>query len=800
MKTLFATFLFVATMFGQLQAQNIEEWIDSKKPLLFEKLYVHVDRELYAPGDIIWMKAYQVNGITHQLNSNFRNIFIQLVAENGRIVKDLMLFSIQGQANGEFKTDTLPDGIYTIRAFTRYLKNYGEEAFFHKRIRISKSLGSLDLTGKSISDDSKIDVAVLPEGGSLVLNAVNTVAFKAIDKKGRGVYVTGRILDDLGDTIVSFSTSYLGMGKFLLMPVDNRTYYAAIDRYPEMKIPLPKAIENGICLNYKMDEKSLVFEISTNMNHGNYPEFYFVATHKGGSLFYKAIEMSDFVQAISIDKNLFPEGISKITLLDMALNPIAERLIFMDHGKGDLLNVGLNQQAYKPREKVEMVVDALLEPGDSVASTMSVSVVNKNYFSTGENTQNIKSYLLLDSELKGAIESPASYFVDDQFHTSAEKLDLLMLVHGWRTYLWDDIEKKPIASLDDWNDAGIDISGTVKKLLWNAPLADASVFLDYAFRSFRIGETTSNSNGRFLFRHIYFADNLRVMINARTKNGTSNAEIILDPLPKKDSIISTGSLNKACFDIDLNLDFMRDSYNKLSKELEYDPETGGILLQSIDIVQDKKKSIIRSGGAYAWADKTLTITRNDYSFLTVLDYLRSKVTTLTDYGDVVMIKNKPVTFMVDGLDSQYSFNEIRTIKMNEIETIDILNPGFRKGYSMGTLGTVDESGLIAIYRKPNPDIMESDQYVKGRIMPGLKGFPQPKMFYSPEYTLENIGSSKPDHRPTLLWEPDVEFVDGKASVGFYTSDVPGEYVVSLEAITKNGKICFGTASFKVDKK
>ena len=800
MKKLITAVLFVTTLFIQLQAQNIEEWINSKKPLLFEKLYLHVDRELYAPGDIIWMKAYQVNGITHQLNSNYRNIYIQLVAEDGRIVKDLMLFSILGQANGEFKTDSLADGAYTIRAFTRYLKNYGEEAFFHKKIRITKSLGSLDMTGKSESDDSKIDVAFLPEGGNMVLNAVNTVAFKAINQKGKGIYVTGRILDDLGDTIVSFGSSYLGMGKFLLMPVDDRTYYATIDRYPEMKIPLPKAIENGICLNYKMDEKSLLFEISTNMNQGNYPEFYFVATHKGGFLFYKSIKMSDFVQAISIDKNLFPGGISKITLLDTALNPIAERLIFIDDYKGDLLNIGLNQKEFKPREKVEMVVDALLEPGDSVASTMSVSVVNKNYFSTGENSQNIKSYLLLDSELKGAIESPASYFVDDQFHTSAEKLDLLMLVHGWRNYLWDDVEKKPIASLEDWNDAGIDISGSVKKLLWNAPLADASVFLDYAFRNFRIGETTSSQAGRFHFSHIYFVESLRVMINARTKSGTSNTEIILDPLPKKDSLVSVGSLNKACFDIDLNLDFMRDSYKKLSKELEYDPETGGILLQSIDIIQDQKSAIIRSSGAYPWADKTLTITRNDYNFLTVLDYLRNKVSTLTDYGDVVMIKNKPVTFMVDGLDSQYSFNELRTMRMHEIETIDILNPGFRKGFALGSLGTVDDTGLIAIYRKPNPDIMQSDQYVKGRLMPDINGFPVPRKFYSPEYTLENIESPKPDFRPTLFWEPNVDFINGKASIGFFTSDVPSEYVVTLEAITRNGKICFGTTSFQVGKK
>ena len=142
--------------------------------------------------------------------------------------------------------------------------------------------------------------------------------------------------------------------------------------------------------------------------------------------------MYDFTQTINLSKNLFPNGISKITLLDTLMNPFAERLIFVDDGKPDLIKLQPNKQEFKPREEVTIAAEALLEPGDSIKSTLSVAVVNRSYFGPDGNSQNIKSYLLLDSELKGAIESPASYFVSDQFHTSAEKLDLLMMVNGWR--------------------------------------------------------------------------------------------------------------------------------------------------------------------------------------------------------------------------------------------------------------------------------------------------------------------------------------------------------------------------------
>ena len=787
MKKLTITGLFLLSFFAQLSAQGFEAWIDAKKPLLFEKLYLHVDRELYAPGDNIWLKVYEVNGLNHQLNTNFRNVFVQLISEDGHVVKDLYLLSIHGQANGEFKTDGLANGMYTIRAFTKYLENFGEEAFFHKKIWITNSFNAASQAQKDQDDHSTIDVSFLPEGGNMVLNAVNTLAFKSIDKKGRGIYVTGKIYNEKGDTITSFVTTYLGMGKLRMMPEKEVNYHAVIDQYPGLKFPLPKAGENGVCLTSKMDEQSMIFEMSVNMNLEDYPEFYFVASHMGVILFHKRIGMEDYTQALKVSKDLFPNGISKITLLDTDLNPIAERLLFVDNSRGDLLSLHLNQKEYKPRQEVKLSVDALLEPGDSILSTLSVAVVNKNYLSTGENSQNIKSYLLLDSDLKGAIESPASYFVSDQFHTSAEKLDLLMLVHGWRSYLWDDVEQTPTPSLVDWNDAGTDISGYVKKLLWKVPSPGTEVSLDYVFRVNKIGKATTDQNGRFLIKNAYFIDTLKVMINAWTREGNHNAEIILDPLPKRDSIVSPGLLSKTCFNMHLNAAFNSSNSYRQMKELEFNPEKGTILLDGIDIVERKTFSFARSFGAYAWADRTATVTKDDYRFANVVDYLTYKYSGVSVYEDSIMYGFSQMNYLVDGMD--FDFKEFKTIRMKDIETVDIWTDPHRK-----------LPGIFAIYRKPDYLVPQYDGYVKGRIIPNVRGFHSPAVFYSPRYTLENMNSPKPDFRPTLYWNPDVSFVNGKASLDFFTSDDLSDYVVYMEGITKSGKICYGTTSFKVDKK
>jgi len=67
-----------------------------------------------------------------------------------------------------------------------------------------------------------------------------------------------------------------------------------------------------------------------------------------------------------------------------------------------------------------------------------------------------------------------------------------------------------------------------------------------------------------------------------------------------------------------------------------------------------------------------------------------------------------------------------------------------------------------------------------------------------KYTLENRIDLKPDFRPTLYWNPELRLYNRKANISFFTSDEWGQCEVVVEGISKNGKICFGTAGFTVN--
>jgi len=74
-----------------------------------------------------------------------------------------------------------------------------------------------------------------------------------------------------------------------------------------------------------------------------------------------------------------------------------------------------------------------------------------------------------------------------------------------------------------------------------------------------------------------------------------------------------------------------------------------------------------------------------------------------------------------------------------------------------------------------------------------------RRLYTPDYTNEkNRQSRLPDFRHTLLWEPALQS-NGKSTleIPFCTSDFSGEFLVTVEGLTTEGKVISGTASFEV---
>ena len=790
MKRLILLLIIFQPGFFQFSFASENDTINSPGSILYEKVYLHIDRELYAPGDDIWFKSYLVSGINNKLVPGYKNIYIQLISESGEVVNDRLLLSKNGTAHGDIQLPfEINDGNYTVRAFTKYLRNFGEESYFHKKIVISGSKNSMEIAKVDAgSKPVNIDVSFLPEGGSFVLNAINHIAFKAIDEKGKGIAVKGKVVDETGEEIVTFWTGYKGMGKFIMMPQEGKSYFAMVDDYPEFNYQFEPAKPDGICLNYKPDGNYLLFTLTRNLKTMVPQNFLLRATHKGIELFYSQITMNEFQHAQRLFKGLFPLGISKVTILDEKNNTVAERMIFVQNKDDKAIRLDFNKEEFKTREKVKLDITSLLSQTDTITSTLSVSVVNEDYFSSTGNNQTIESYLLLDSELKGFIESPTSCFVDEKEISAEEKLDLVMMVNGWRSYNWNDLERFRGAELPFWADYGLSIKGNVVKMFGGKPVEDGKVVIGPFSGGFIFEETRTDNLGGFAFDKLYLKDKANIMVNAESKTGNKRTDIFLEDPVNLDTGISVESLKKICSDIIVPYKFYRENYYRQTIETEFKIKSG-ILLGEVKAIGQK----VTGDGhfrLYGQPDVSLVVLGEDIDrYFNILDYLEGRVAGVVVTGEEVRIRGaaRNPLLVVDGISTDWM--DIKNIVMGDIDKIEILKTGF----SSSVYGSRGADGVIAVLTKMGKGEWENNwkRIIHGRVMANVKGFQQPREFYSPKYSSENINDARPDKRPTLLWNPDIVVENGQANIEFFTADDLARYHVFVEGISKNGKICLG---------
>lgn len=789
-------FAVVSTLVFILISSQLYGNTHQNKSLTFEKLYLHIDREVYSPGDNIWFKSYLINGDSHKLISDYRNIYVQLISEQGEIIDSCMMLSLNGVAANDFQlSDSILEGSYTLRAYTKYLLSFSEESLFHKKIAVRKVHSTEDVD--NLAETNKIDISFLPEGGNLILNSVNYIAFKAINENGKGINVTGKIIDETGMELITFETSYKGMGQFILTPEEGKTYFAKIDKYPEFSYQFPKASENGISLHYNPSETDVKFMLNRNFKLTGTQNMILKASHKGEELFNEEISFSGLQHPVEIYKGFFPSGISKITVSDLSDNILAERLIFIRNSTEKSMNINLNNEGLGTRKLVKLNVNSLINlDNDTLNSSFSLAVVNEDYFNQGGVSQSMESYFLLDSELKGSLESPANYFVDEDGITVDEKLNLVMMVNGWRRYLWDDFENYDSLKMSHSEDAGISLNGKVTTLFGNKPVEGSIVELGPFSNMFLILRDTTDRAGRYSFERLYLLDSAKVMINVI---GKKNVEIYNETPPVFDTKIISKSLNNLAFKIDVPNLFYRTNYYRYLREKDFELEHGSILIKDVEVVGDKNFMETVFTAIWGYPNRTFDLIKEDVLYSDFGEFIEYKFPGLIQVErEAITYRGAPVACFLDGLSSSFS-------RINDIPIGDISKMYFYKNsIAMAMLGSKSNgaSALLSVFTKIGLEGFDEDfkRVIHGRIVPTVTGFKQPTEFYAPDYALtepNEIENEKPDFRPTLYWNPFVRFIDDKANLEFYTSDMLGKYFVIIEGINKNGIVFHEKINFNV---
>ena len=267
-------FLIIAIFYCQTtNAQTPESLLQKvRESYTSEKIFIHYDKVNYIAGETIWFKAYILDGILPSTKSTV--LCVELVNDSGKIVQKKILSFNGSAAIGEFELPkTLIEGSYIVKAFTRHLMNFGFEKYYYHTLEVYNPTSTI----QNIKTENSSSIYFLPEGGNLIANVKNTIAFKCSDMHGHPTEAEGKIIDASGKTVAGFKSTFNGMGSFEFSPKPFEQYFAecVLNNTEKKRVQLPPLSQEGTVLKISYDKEKTVFNIdaSTIYNEALVPNY-----------------------------------------------------------------------------------------------------------------------------------------------------------------------------------------------------------------------------------------------------------------------------------------------------------------------------------------------------------------------------------------------------------------------------------------------------------------------------------------------------------------------------------------------
>ena len=810
-----------------------------------EKIYLQLDSKVYTTDKTIWFKSIITNAIYHAPTIYSGVLYVELISPNERILEKKLIKIENGIGNGFFKLNTsYKEGIYLIRAYTEWDKNFGSDFFFKEYIQVfalaSKEKADplknvIQIQTKNHFNYSKtiilnkeyLDLQFFPESGELVHGIPCLIGFKALDCNGKGKTVEGEIVNGRGEVISTFKSNQLGMGSFLLTHVDSTMKYFA-RLIPQMEqglrkmYPLPAVASKGNVLSVKSrGDKIHVKAISNYLRNDSIS----IQVSSRGVVYneLKGVLKEDILE-FSLPANTLPEGIIAFRMMADSIGPVAERLYFNERAETRInITLSSDKELYLQREKTKLNIETKDNEGKPVNANLSVLVLNKDQMGEMQNTrQNILSYFLLSSDLKGEIENPGFYFGKNENRFS--DLDALLMTQGWRKYNYT----KPLGNVQFRREKNLTVSGSVSGLISQKKgKKDVGLTMMTLGKTRYVQSQTTDSLGRFSFNlDDEYGQNLNVFIQSTNKSGVKKDYTIT--LDKKESPVISFNHTRTMENPDslvrafVNKNMERDTIEGLFPFTKGNIQLKEVVVEAYRMTPERAKVIEKYGkpdmviDGKAIRDKEEKWSYGLYSILMFnfpgkLMIDRVPLDAPDDIAGSLYAHttNGLTTFVViDGIPVKpYDYGLIPSIPPSEVSSFEIIENAenfrtlFCELYPDWCIDGPRSGNVIAIYTYGKKGIWGVNRTV-GVINASFPVFSEPCEFYAPKYEhLKPEDWFKPDLRAVVHWEPNLS-VDslGKAFTTFYNADNIGKMQVVVEAISDKGEIGYRQIFYDVKKR
>ena len=619
------------------------------------------------------------------------------------------------------------------------------------------------------------DVKFFPEGGALINIPHQNVAFKAQGADGFSKEIEGFLFNSKGDTLTNFRSEHNGMGIFTMNPVNNETYYVTVRTNDSItkRFDLPAIEPKGISIAMSHYKQEIRYEIQKT-EATEWPQKLFLLAHTRGKL--------AILQPINpkrtfgkMNDSLFTEGITHFMLIDEQGNALSERLIFVPDHKPNQWQITTDQPTYGKREKVSLQIAAKDSEGNPVEGTFSVSITDRKSIQPDSLTDNILSNLLLTSDLKGYVEDPAFYFLNQDART-LRSIDYLMMTHGWRRHKMENVLRTPSLNFTNYIEKGQTISGRIMGF-FGANVKKGPICV-LAPKYNIIATTETDEKGQFIV-NTSFRDSTTFLVQARTKKGFAGVDILMDPPQYPVATHKAPYFNGATTFMENYLMNTRDQYYM----------EGGMRVYNLkEVTVTAKRERPSSKSIYTGGINTYTVEEDrlqGYGQTAFDAASRLPSVTITN-GSEIHIRNnsEPAIIVIDDIVYEDASDILKDIQVSDMSSISLL-----RGADAVILGPRASGGAVVITLKDPRNLPARP--AQGIITYTPLGYSESVEFYHPTYdTPEKKNAQRSDFRSTVYWNPELRLdAEGKATIEYYTPDSTAPEDIIIEGVDKNGKVC-----------
>ena len=467
-----------------------------------EKVYLHFDNTGYFKGETMWFQAYVVRADNGQLSDLSKIVYVELLDPSGNIIEKRNIKIEDGIGYGDIKLDNMiyVTGFYEVRAYTRYMTNWAKGGAvdknsakgLDKKVVTSKSwlqkvkknedtsylsgifsrvfpifkkpekegnyahpsidtlsyryrlpereyvedtVGNLEGLGRKGRKAKNFVVNFYPEGGDLVKGMHSRVAFEVIDRNTlEHQKVVGMVTNKKGDVLAITPSGKNGRGIFEIIPDTNDLELIITDsnrKKHEFELPTVKDEGCVVRMNTLDDAEITTLLQCSPALVGR--KLGYVVMNEGNIVLADTVTAEPYMNIAWRRAEMKP-GVNQFTVFTADGHIQAERRFFICPLFTEDNNITISvdsDSVLKPCGKVRLNLNT------APNAHLSFSAMDAGTLNNGKQGD-IRTYMLLGSDIRGYIAHPEYYFEkDDRQHRMAA--DTLMLVQGWRRYNWEQM-------------------------------------------------------------------------------------------------------------------------------------------------------------------------------------------------------------------------------------------------------------------------------------------------------------------------------------------------------------------------